>query len=163
MARRPRRDRGDKKDGGGPPFTRPAGDVMIVTLTRGACLFGLALALAGCAPTQTKPNAAPDGAADKPAKAGDEDGCCGCCEADEKPGDVTLKAATLDEVSEAIAANKGKVVVAELWASSCAPCVKSFPHLTELHRAYGPDGLACVSVSVDRGEDADKALAFLKQ
>src|SRR2546426_580352 len=111
---------------------------MFTTLTRVAWLLALALALAGCAvPTSTRETketddkdadaACPHCAAARSDKAGDEDGCCCCGEAEKAGPDVTLKAVKLDELGGLIASHKGKVVVVDLWASSCPPCLKDFP------------------------------------
>lgn len=72
----------------------------------------------------------------------------------------TLKYADLARV---VRGHVGKVVVVDIWASYCVPCKKEFPHLVELHRRYGPDGLVCLSVSVDEAEDAAAALTFLRK
>jgi thiol-disulfide isomerase/thioredoxin len=34
---------------------------------------------------------------------------------------------------------KGKVVLLDVWAVWCGPCVGSFPHLREWHQKYAPD------------------------
>lgn len=77
---------------------------------------------------------------------------------------VTLKKAKLGEVTDYIAAQKGKVVVVDLWNDLCPPCKAEFPNLVKLHNKYG-DKVACVSVSV--GLEPDKfyepSLAFLKK
>ncbi|HJZ58690.1 MAG TPA: TlpA disulfide reductase family protein [Gemmataceae bacterium] len=68
-----------------------------------------------------------------------------------------------DALDAAVKSNKGKVVVIDFWATWCAPCVKKFPHLVELHQKYADKGLVCVSVSLDDLEDKGKALDFLKE
>jgi thiol-disulfide isomerase/thioredoxin len=56
----------------------------------------------------------------------------------------------------AVMKHRGRVVVVDLWATWCAPCVKNFPHLVELHKKYGDKGVACVSFSLDYlGEDEE--------
>jgi len=45
----------------------------------------------------------------------------------------------------------GKVVVLNLWATWCAPCVRELPSLDRLQAAMAGEGLAVVAVSVDRG------------
>jgi thiol-disulfide isomerase/thioredoxin len=40
---------------------------------------------------------------------------------------------------------RGKVVLVELWATWCGPCVRGIPHLNDLHDRYGPKGLRILS------------------
>ncbi len=83
--------------------------------------------------------------------------------------EVTLKAASLEEVLAAIAKHKGKVVVCDFWSTSCTPCVQEFPHLVALRQKYSADQLVCVSASLDfDGLDKldtyrDPVLAFLNE
>jgi len=44
----------------------------------------------------------------------------------------------------------GKVVLLNLWATWCAPCVKEMPSLDRLQAALGGDRFQVVAVSVDR-------------
>jgi thiol-disulfide isomerase/thioredoxin len=78
-------------------------------------------------------------------------------------GGVKLNSVKWPELEKAIAAQKGKVVVIDVWADFCIPCKKEFPHLVELHQKYARDGLACMSLTVDDKDDAEKALTFLKK
>jgi cytochrome c biogenesis protein CcmG, thiol:disulfide interchange protein DsbE len=41
------------------------------------------------------------------------------------------------------------VVIVNIWATWCAPCVVEMPSLEALHRRYAKDGLRIVGVSVD--------------
>lgn len=54
---------------------------------------------------------------------------------------------------------EGKVVLLDLWASWCAPCIKGMPAMAQLQRKYGPKGLVVLAVSVD--DDAAKLDAFV--
>ena len=56
---------------------------------------------------------------------------------------------------------KGRVVVVNLWASWCAPCVKEMPTLARLQADYGSKGLQVLPISLDKGAEIDKARAFL--
>lgn len=75
---------------------------------------------------------------------------------------VELKVVKYPQLLEAINANKGKVVVLDVWGVFCLPCKKEFPHLVQLHERYAKDGLVCMSVSVDDVEQKADALKFLK-
>jgi thiol-disulfide isomerase/thioredoxin len=62
-----------------------------------------------------------------------------------------------------IADFKGKVVVLNLWATWCAPCVAEMPTLAKLAAEYAGKPVAVVPVSVDTAADIDKAKAFIAQ
>jgi thiol-disulfide isomerase/thioredoxin len=51
-------------------------------------------------------------------------------------------------VEKWIAAQKGKVVVVDMWSLSCEPCRREFPNLVKLHNEKS-DKVACLSVSTD--------------
>jgi thiol-disulfide isomerase/thioredoxin len=70
-------------------------------------------------------------------------------EAEKAPAqdDVTLAIKDFDGIQDLIASKRGKVVVMDCWSTWCDPCVKEFPGLVELHRKYGPDDVACISLS----------------
>jgi thiol-disulfide isomerase/thioredoxin len=87
--------------------------------------------------------------------------------ADEAAPAVAVSEVAFDDLDRAVADRKGKVVLVDFWATWCGPCVKKFPHLVELHKAYKDKGLVCVSVSMDKQGpkgtyDKDKVLKFLK-
>ena len=63
-------------------------------------------------------------------------------------GKVELKAVKYADLGKAIRNLKGKVVVVDIWATTCAPCKREFPHLVALHDKYAAEGLVCVSVSI---------------
>ena len=60
-----------------------------------------------------------------------------------------------------IADFKGKVVVLNLWATWCAPCVIEMPTLAKLAKSYEGQAVAVVPVSIDKPEGTDKARAFI--
>ncbi|HEV3258945.1 MAG TPA: TlpA disulfide reductase family protein [Gemmataceae bacterium] len=77
--------------------------------------------------------------------------------------EVQLKVVKYDQWAAAVAAQRGKIVVMDVWANYCAPCKKEFPNLVRLHQRYAKDGVVCVSVTVDEPKDKDAALAFLRK
>lgn len=47
---------------------------------------------------------------------------------------------------------RGKVVLLNLWATWCPPCLDELPELNRLQEAYGWDGLVVVTISDERRE-----------
>ena len=43
----------------------------------------------------------------------------------------------------------GNVYVVEFWATWCGPCKKSIPHLTQVQKDYGDQGLTIIGVAAD--------------
>lgn len=79
---------------------------------------------------------------------------------------ITVKIVDYDGVMETVASHKGKIVVMDAWSSWCEPCVAEFPGLVELHKKYGPEKVACISLSFDADGDPAEyeadVLTFLK-
>ena len=49
---------------------------------------------------------------------------------------------------------RGRVVLLNVWATWCAPCVREMPSMQRLHQALGDSGLVVLAVSVDDGDPA---------
>jgi thiol-disulfide isomerase/thioredoxin len=62
------------------------------------------------------------------------------------------------QVTELKASLKGNVVLVNLWATWCGPCVKEFPHLVKLQKLYEEKGVKVVFISVDEPEDTESAV-----
>lgn len=60
---------------------------------------------------------------------------------------VTIEVKDFQGLQKLIESKRGRVVVMDCWSTWCAPCVKEFPGLVKLHEKYGPDRLACISLS----------------
>jgi len=60
-------------------------------------------------------------------------------------------ATTLDGDELSLEELRGRVVVLNVWATWCAPCVREMPGLEELHRSYGEHQVAVLGASIDRG------------
>ena len=71
-----------------------------------------------------------------------------------KRPDYTLSNSEGEQVSAADF--DGKVVLANFWATWCAPCRKEMPMLVELHKAYEARGLEVVGIAMDELEQARK-------
>lgn len=60
-----------------------------------------------------------------------------------------------------IADLKGQVLVVNLWATWCAPCVKEMPTLAALQKAYEGKPVKVVAISIDTKGETEKAKAFI--
>lgn len=67
--------------------------------------------------------------------------------ASNEPG-VELSVASWEEIQAKVVEHKGKVVVLDLWSTSCVPCLQELPKLAELQKQH-PDTVVCMSVSID--------------
>lgn len=61
---------------------------------------------------------------------------------------VSLEPKTWAEVQEAVRAHRGKVVLVDLWSTSCEPCIRELPHLSEIQRRY-PEQVVCMTFNLD--------------
>jgi thiol-disulfide isomerase/thioredoxin len=70
-----------------------------------------------------------------------------------------------EEFKEVIAAQKGRVVLVDFWATYCLPCRAKFPKTLALSKKYAGQGLAVVSMSMDSPEPKyqKEIIKFLKQ
>lgn len=58
---------------------------------------------------------------------------------------------------------QSKVVVLDFYATWCEPCRDSIPHLVDLQKRYGPQGLQIVGLNVGGQEDYDKVPDFARE
>lgn len=56
---------------------------------------------------------------------------------------------------------KGKVVVVDVWATWCGPCIKEIPALQKLEKEYHGKDVVFMGVSVDEEKDREKWKKFL--
>jgi len=77
--------------------------------------------------------------------------------------DIKLEAVSCETWDKALAAQRGKVVVVDTWATWCGPCVEEFPNLVALHGKFTGDGVVCMSMTMDEKESREAALTFLKK
>jgi thiol-disulfide isomerase/thioredoxin len=79
-----------------------------------------------------------------------------------KPGsnagpEIPLNIRSWDAVQAWVAEQRGRVVVIDLWSTSCPPCLQEFPHFVKLHEKHR-ERVACASLSVDfYGGEGNKA------
>ncbi len=64
-------------------------------------------------------------------------------------GAVEVQILNYDGIKKLIESNHGKVVVVDVWSTSCPECVQTFPEFVALQQRIGPEKLACISLSLD--------------
>ncbi|MCC6695134.1 MAG: TlpA family protein disulfide reductase [Candidatus Hydrogenedentes bacterium] len=81
--------------------------------------------------------------------------------ADAALGDVTV--ADEQALRGLLAQMEGKVLVVNLWATYCLPCIAEMPIFKELYRARDPEAVAFLSLSADAEYSIDEAVKpFMK-
>jgi thiol-disulfide isomerase/thioredoxin len=71
--------------------------------------------------------------------------------------------ALIDGQRVTIASFVGKVLVLDFYATWCLPCRESIPHLVELQKRYGSQGLAIVGLNVGGPEDREAIPGFARE
>jgi thiol-disulfide isomerase/thioredoxin len=81
-------------------------------------------------------------------------------------GDTAVSVEPLDEagVKRLIRNREGKVLLVNVWATWCVPCVEEFPDIVKLSHSYDAKTLEVVAVSADYPDEVDsKIIPFLKK
>jgi len=77
-------------------------------------------------------------------------GASGEPEAEPKPyRPPPISVATMDDIRTMLEEARGSVVVMNLWATWCPPCVVETPELSRFFRDFGEDRIVFLSVSAD--------------
>jgi cytochrome c biogenesis protein CcmG/thiol:disulfide interchange protein DsbE len=71
-------------------------------------------------------------------------------------------AVSLSGDTVSLAAQRGSVVLLNVWATWCHPCRDEIPELRAIHKKYESQGLELVGVSVDADGNDDGIRAFMK-
>lgn len=78
-----------------------------------------------------------------------------------KDSPLDLRFTALDGRQVDLGAWRGKIVVVDIWATWCAPCVKEMPQVLAAYRKYHPSGFEVVGISLDKDRTALEQ--FIKQ
>lgn len=93
---------------------------------------------------------------------------CPSAPAESKPqeseDDAQPKLQILDweESQKLIAGHEGKVVLVDIWTTTCGQCVESFPEFVALHERFKDKEFTCVSVNCDYDGVQDKPPEFYR-
>lgn len=74
---------------------------------------------------------------------------------------ITLTEGTWKDVTRLVEKSHGKVVVVDLWSTSCLPCIKEYPNLVELQKRHRDD-VVCISLNLDYAGIRSKPPAFYR-
>lgn len=66
----------------------------------------------------------------------------------DSPEKLKLEVASWEQTEKLISQQKGKVVVVDLWSTSCEPCMRELPRLIELQLKHAKD-VVCVTVNLN--------------
>lgn len=66
-----------------------------------------------------------------------------------KAGTISLTVTGWNGVQKKVAAHRGKVVLVDIWTTTCPTCVERLPAFVALQRRYGADRVRCVTVNCD--------------
>ena len=67
---------------------------------------------------------------------------------------IELVPVTHAQWSTTLADYQPKIVVVDMWATWCAPCVERFPKMVALHERYASKGVTIVGMSLEDRDDA---------
>lgn len=72
-----------------------------------------------------------------------------------RPGQTTPNFKVTSTTGQAITLDNfnGHVLILDFFATWCTPCRQSIPHLVEMNRKYGKQGLQILGLSVDEGDE----------
>lgn len=80
-----------------------------------------------------------------------------------KAPDFKATTLTAPPREKSLAEYKGNVIMINIWATWCKPCIVEMPSIEQLHQAYGPRGLKIIAVSVDDPGTDDQIRDFVKR
>lgn len=69
---------------------------------------------------------------------------------------------TVDGKQVSLADYKGQVVMLNLWATWCPPCVRETPRLVRLHEKYQSQGFAVLGINTTYQDDRAKVAQFVR-
>lgn len=78
--------------------------------------------------------------------------------------EIPVRPLVAQELRSILDAEKGRVVVLNLWATWCAPCLREIPELMELESSMSRSGVRLIGVAMDEpGADAAQVGEFRRK
>lgn len=91
---------------------------------------------------------------------------CSSDNGDRADTDTRLRATNFASWEQQLASYRPSVVVLDLWAMWCTPCIKRFPAMVEMHHQYKDRGVEIVAVNLDNRDDRaalEQAEQFIRE
>lgn len=82
------------------------------------------------------------------------------CAAVAQAGAPAARSATPEEFARELQALRGKVVMVNVWATWCVPCLKEVPDLLEVEREFAGRGFVLLGLSIDEPGDVARVESF---
>ena len=79
------------------------------------------------------------------------------------PVSITLKDASWEQAQELIAQHKGKIVVLDVWTTTCATCVEALPKFVALQQKYHDKDIVWITLNADYDGIDDKPPAVYRE
>lgn len=84
-----------------------------------------------------------------------------CAQSPGPPSSPPLEPITAPQILKRLSDGSNAVTLVHVWATWCAPCVKEFPDVVQLAKAYRERGLNVILVSADAARERKAVSAFL--
>lgn len=76
--------------------------------------------------------------------------------------EITIKEMDWGGLEKLVASHKGKVVVVDIWSTSCEPCLRELPHLVTMQKRH-PDDVVCISFDCDYDGRKSKPVEYWRE
>ena len=71
-----------------------------------------------------------------------------------------IRAVTPEQFAQELATLRGRLVMLNVWATWCVPCLKEIPDLLTVEAELGPQGFVLLGLSIDEPGDAPQVESF---
>lgn len=77
--------------------------------------------------------------------------------------EASLDMIDTEQIKSLVQNNTDNLLLINVWATWCGPCVTEFPDFVDMSRMYGGREFELITISADKPDKTDKVLAFLNK